>query len=461
MAEIIIMPKLGFNMSEGKLVKWNKKEGEYIEKGEDFFEIETDKTTMSIEATTSGTILRILVQDGSTVPVTTPIAIVGEAGEDINKIVQDLKVDNSKEPKEDTVQKISVPSERTGTVGAVKDESRNIKVTPRGQKYLRDNNIDTEILNVIKGTGFENGISEKDIKCYLKNNRISATPLARKLAQMKGIRLEEVEGTGYKGKVLKSDVVSSVEKEATIKDDYRVDRALSHDNEILREIPYQGVRRVIGERLSSSMQTSPHVYFTISVDTTNLEKIRKEINSSQPEKVSFTDLIVVAVRNALQKYPMINASLVEDSIIQHSSINVGIAVAADTGLIVPVIKNVQDKKILDVAKESKELIQKAKDNKLLPDEYSGGTFTISNLGMFNIDTFTAIINPPESAILAVSSTRKKPVVVTENGEDRLVIKPIMKITLSVDHRIIDGLLATQFINEVKDNLENPISMLIK
>lgn len=458
MAEIIIMPKLGFNMSEGKLVKWNKKEGEYIEKGEELFEIETDKTTMPIEATASGTVLKILVENGS-VPVTMPIAIIGEEGENIEKILQDLGEDGSKKSIEKASKEVSVPAERIDTVENNEHISENTKVTPRAKKYLIENNIDFEILNNIRGTGFDQGITEKNIKYYLKNNKISATPLAKRLAQKEGINLEKIEGSGYKGKIIKSDVENNIMKEQFIKADIGAGEIIS-SKEILNEIPFKGARKVIGERLSSSMYTSPHVYFTVLVDVSDLNNLRKEINKSQSTKVSVTDLFVMAVGKALQKYPMINASLAGDMIIQYKSINIGVAVAADTGLIVPVVKNVQDKKLLEIAEESKILIKKAKENKLLPDEYSEGTFTISNLGMFNVDEFTAIINPPESAILAVSSVRKIPVVIEEDGEDKIAIKAMMKVTLSVDHRIIDGLLATQFINEIQDILENPISILI-
>jgi pyruvate dehydrogenase E2 component (dihydrolipoamide acetyltransferase) len=221
------------------------------------------------------------------------------------------------------------------------------------------------------------------------------------------------------------------------------------------------VRRIIGERLSGSKFTAPHVYFTDSVDTTNLTAFRGQINAGGEAKIAVSDLLVMAVSKALQRHPDMNVSLEGDTIFRYASMNVGIAVAGDSGLIVPVVKNTQEKSLSAIALETRDLVIRAKAGRLTPDEFSGGTFTISNLGMFGIEGFTAIINPPESAILAISSARKTPVVVTgANGEDSIAIRPIMKITLTVDHRVIDGLLAAQFMGYLKSLLENPIRMLI-
>ncbi len=230
---------------------------------------------------------------------------------------------------------------------------------------------------------------------------------------------------------------------------------------VLNTAPYKGVRKIIGERLAQSKFTAPHLYFTDSIDTSKFTAFRKQINESGDIKVAVSDLLVMAASKALKKFPGINVSLEDDQIVTYASTNIGMAVAGDNGLIVPVVKNVQTKSLTDVAKESRDLVERAKVGKLAPDEFSGGTFTISNLGMFGIENFTAIINPPESAILAVSSVRKKAIVVTdEDGEDSIVIRPMMNIQLTVDHRLIDGLLAAQFIAYFKGLLENPMRILM-
>ena len=221
------------------------------------------------------------------------------------------------------------------------------------------------------------------------------------------------------------------------------------------------MRRIIGEKLAQSKFTAPHLYFTDAVDTTELAAFRKRLNETSEVKIAVSDLLTMAACKALKKFPGINVTLKDDQVVTYKSINVGTAVAGDNGLVVPVIKNVQNKTLTDVARESKDLVARAMEGRLAPEEYSEGTFSISNLGMFGIGNFTAIINAPESAILSVSSVRKTPVVVTgENGEDAIAIRPMMNIQLSVDHRVIDGLLASQFVEYMKQLLEHPIQILM-
>ena len=226
-------------------------------------------------------------------------------------------------------------------------------------------------------------------------------------------------------------------------------------------VPYAGVRKIIGDRLSESKFTAPHLYFTDSIDMTEFTAFRKMINDKSEQKVSASDLLIKAASKALQKYPKINASLVGNEIIYYKSTNVGMAVAGDNGLIVPVVKNVQDKTLAEIAVETRDLVERAKVGRLKQEEYTGGTLSISNLGMFGIDNFTAIINPPEAAILSISSIKKKPVVITDkNGNDEIAIRPMMNVQLSVDHRIIDGLLAAQYVACFKELLENPVLILL-
>lgn len=438
MSEVVIMPKLGFNMDEGKLVKWHKSEGDSVSSGEVLFEIHTDKTTMEVEAVTDGIVLRLLVEEGEEMPVFTPIAIIGESGENPDEILRKYNEENGIETDEESGEEEIV--EETENIEEVVIDT-DLKLTPRARRYVKENSLDINSIKNIEGTGFRGGITEKDIK---------VSPIAKKLAHKLGLDISTVEGTGVGGKIVKDDVQR---KSNILQED--------HTKRVKDTIPYSGVRKIIGDRLSESKFTAPHLYFSNDVDTTNLTKFRKELNENSDLKISSTDLLAYALGKALKKYPEINASLVGDVIEQYESINIGIAVAGNNGLVVPVVKNIQEKTIQDVAKETKDLISRARVGKLLSEEYNGGTFTISNLGMFGIDSFTAIINPPELAILAVSSINKKPVVKTnEDGEDVILIRPMMNIQLSVDHRIIDGLLAAEFLGYVREILENPIKILM-
>ena len=445
MAEVIIMPKLGYNMDEGQLVKWHVAEGSAVKKGDVLFEINTDKTTMPVEATMDGILLAVLLAEGQTVPVFTPIAVIGQAGESAQAA---LAAFNGASPAPSTkaaparnAQKAAVGQEASAPAPAV--DIGSLKLSPKARKLIQDEGIDVSSVSAVKGTGFQGGITARDIK---------ASPLARKLAERAGIDLAAVSGTGRSGKVMKADVLQAGTAPASFQ---------HPDKRVASTVPYDGIRKIIGERLSSSKFTAPHLYFTDSVDTTNLSAFRAQANAGGETKITVSDLLIMAVSKALQRYPDVNVSLVGDTIFRYASVNVGMAVAGENGLIVPVVKNLQEKNLSAIARETRDLVERAKAGRLMPDEFSGGTFTISNLGMFGIENFTAIINPPESAILAVSSVRKTPVVVAgPDGEDIIAIRPMMKIQLSVDHRVIDGLLAAQFLGYLKALLENPIRMLI-
>lgn len=451
MAEVIIMPKLGFNMDEGDLVSWHKKVGDTVAKGEVFFEINTDKTTMPVEATADGTVLKICVEEGETVEVFTPIAVVGAPGEDPEAAlaagVATANVDGtvSAEPS-GTDQALAAEAGTAGENSAPVPERavdlKELKLTPKAKKLIAEEGLDAASIAQIKGTGYQGGITAKDIK---------ASPLARKAAAKAGVDLGAVEGTGVNGKIMKADV----EKAAAA-----APAQGTEEKKILSSKPYKGVRKIIGDKLAESKFTAPHLYFTDAVDTTNMTAFRKQMNEVSDRKITVSDLLVYAASKALQKFPGINSSLVDGNIVTYKSTNIGVAVAGDNGLIVPVIKNVQEKTLTAVSEENRDLVDRAKEGHLKPEEYSGGTFSISNLGMFGIGNFTAIINPPESAILSVSSVRKTPVVIEEDGEDKIAIRPMMNIQLSVDHRLIDGLLASQFVEYMKELLENPLKILL-
>lgn len=474
MAEIIIMPKLGFNMNEGKLVQWYKSEGEEITKGEPLFSVETDKTNMDIEATSDGVVKKLLIEEGDQIPVTLPIAVIGSADEDVSAAVADAKAQlaaggadvSDVDEAAAVAEQAEAPAETKTPAAAPKTADGLIKITPRARRVAAENDLAIEDL-AIEGTGWQGGICEKDILEYLASNKVKATPVAAAMAKAEGIDLADIKGSGVNGKIMKEDVekvIAAAKKAVAAAEDQAPAGAgeITPDGkEIGEKVPYAGVRKVIGDRLAESKFTAPHLYFTQKVNMEDVLALRKKVNEVQDKKTSVTDFIAKAVIMTLKKYPEMNSSLVGETIERYKSINLGIAVASPTGLIVPNIKNSQDMSVVEISKASTPLFDKARAGKLAVDEYAGGTFTISNLGMFGIENFTAIINPPEVGILSISSTKDEPFVVTkEDGTKEIQIKPMMNIQLTVDHRIIDGLLAAQFVTNVKNLLENPISLMV-
>lgn len=439
MAKVIVMPKLGYTQDEGTIVQWHKKVGEMVSNGEPFFDVHTDKSIITVEASCDGTLLKIALEPDTTVPVLTPVAVVGAPGEDadaalaahVTAVAADAAVEA--DFSDDTPAEVPDAPQSTGEM---------LKLTPRAKTYMAQHEIDPVSVQVISGTGFDGGTTERDIK---------ASPLARKIAAATGTDLHQVSGTGTNGRIMKTDVLNAVTSAP----------AGSDELQIASVTPYKGVRKIIGDKLSQSKFTAPHLYFTDAVDTTALTEFRRQLNENSDVRIAVSDLLTLAACKALQKFPGINVSLQDGQIVTYRSINIGNAVAGDNGLVVPVIKNVQEKTLSQIAAESRDLVARGKEGRLQPAEYSNGTFSISNLGMFGIGNFTAIINAPEAAILSVSSVRKTPVVITdENGEDAIAIRPMMNIQLSVDHRLIDGLLASQFVEYMKDLLEHPIRILM-
>ncbi len=467
MAEIIIMPKLGFNMDEGKLVEWYKNEGDAVKKGEPLFSVETDKTNMDIEATGDGVVKALLINAGDKIPVTLPIAVVAGADEDASALIAQAKAelaDGGVAVEAGEAPAAAAPAKeepKKAAAPAAADGKR--KITPRARRVAAENDLDLATADIV-GTGWEGGICEKDVLEYLASNKVKISPVAKAMADAEGVDISAIKGTGANGKIMKSDIEAALAaKPAAVAAGAAVQEAqFSADGkEILEEIPYAGVRKVIGDRLAQSKFTAPHLYFTQKVDLTELLKLRKQVNDAQDKKTSVTDYIARATVIALQKYPEMNASLIGDKIVKYKSVNLGIAVASPTGLIVPNVKNAQNLSVVELSKASTPLFDKARAGKLAYDEYNGGTFTISNLGMFGIENFTAIINPPEVGILAISSTKDEPaVIVNAAGEKEIAIRPMMNIQLTVDHRLIDGLLAAQFVTEIKKLLESPISLMV-
>jgi len=408
MAKYVIMPKLGFNMKTGIVTKWRKKEGDPVKEQEVILEMETDKTVMEVEAQTSGILKKILVPEGEEVPVTLPIGIIGEKEEDIAQMIEEAYQKLGKKVAAE-VPKEEKPVTPVVEEPDIKPEQEDFKkISPRARKRAKELGIQIE---QVKASSPYSAISEKDVLAYHKNEQEN---------------------------VLKKDSLGK-----------------GSDN----RIPYTGMRKIIGDRLSESKFTAPHIYFTVSVDMSKVIAILNKFNQSDEKRISINDFLVFTVAKVLTEQPNINCSLIGEEIVYHKDINIGVAVVLEEGLIVPVIKNANKKGLSILSRETKELIKLARERKLLSEDYQGGTFTISNLGMYGIENFTAIINPPEAAILAIGAAKRVLVAIEEEGVEKIEIRSLMKVTLSVDHRLIDGATAATFLKQVKAYLEFPERLL--
>lgn len=425
MAEIVTMPKLGFDMAEGTLVRWVIGEGEAVQKGAVLAEIETDKATVEVEASVSGTLLRHLVEQGAVVPVNTPIAIIGQPGEEGSLPAAPGELQSAQ------------PAERIEEVSAL---SSGVKTSE----------MEDEAGNLPTG--------------------VRATPLARRLAKETGIDLRNLRGSGPLGRIRKEDVESVLAEQAQRRGEAPLPDASPMVLEPVsapqgssgeaRRVPLTKLRAIIGKRMTQSTQTTPHFFVTHEVDVAALLNLRQEVNQLLPEgeKISVNDFVVRAAALTLCSFPNLNASIDEEKgeIIQHGVVNIGVAVALESGLITVVCRNADQKSVRQIAQELRGLVSRAREGKVRPEDIEGSTFSISNLGMFDVAQFSAIINPPEAAILAVGSARQLPVV----KENSLQIGWRMNLTISVDHRISDGAEAAQFLQKVAHALENPLQLLI-
>jgi len=430
MAIKIEMPKLSDTMEEGVIAKWNVKEGDTVEAGDIIAEVETDKATMEVEAFDPGTILKILVEEGEAVPLGGLMAVVGEEGEDISEII-----------------------ESAGSGAKKKEEVKEEKKSGKSKEKQSDESDDDEedfdpILGDLNGKE-KSGKDQKKESAGSSDGRIKASPLARKMAEDKGIDLSNVDGSGPEGRIIKKDIEEYKPKEKPA-------ATVSFDSEESEDVKVSQMRKTIARRLSESKFTNPHFYETIDVDMEQAMQARAKLNEVSDVKISFNDIVVKACAAALRKHPAINSSWLDDVIRKHGDVNVAVAVAVDEGLMTPVIKHTDKKNLQQISTETRELAELARDRKLQPEQMEGSTFTISNLGMFGIEEFTAIINPPNACILAVGAIRDVPVV--KNGE--VVPGKRMKVTLSSDHRVVDGAKAAQFLNTLRGMLENPLSMLL-
>lgn len=414
MAEPLRMLALSPTMETGTIARWLKKEGDSISSGDVICEVETDKATMEYEATFDATLLKILLPEGGQAKVGDVIGVIGQPGENIDELLKEIKVSSgaqreakAEEPKGQSPEPtpVSVPSQPVPAEAAP---------VPAGE-------------------------------------RVKASPVARKLAAEHGLDLRLVKGSGPGGRIIKQDV----EKALAAGIPATVASAVLPQQDV--EIPVSEKRKVIARRLAESKYSAPHYYLTLSVEMDELIAARKRIIDSLGRKISMNAFLIKFVAEALRKHPEINSTWMGDKIVRHASIDIGLAVAQPDGLITPVVRNCASKGILDIEQELQVLIEKALANKLQPQEYTGATFTISNLGSFGIEEFTAIINPPGSAILAIGQVMKTPVV-KEN--DQIVIRQLMKMTMSCDHRIIDGAVGARFLKNLKDMMEDPVRTLL-
>ena len=425
MAEIVYMPKLSDTMTEGVVAAWNKEVGEEVKEGEILAEIETDKATMEFESFYDGVLLHIGVETGSAAPVNSVLAVIGAKDEDIAEILKNATAGES-------------ATEATTPVEEKKDIAPAIV-----------ENTAPSPAPVPAATS-----APSPVKTASSNEKIFASPLAKKLASEKGIDLNTLQGSGDNGRIIKRDIDHYIP--FTPAAPVAQFSSAPSGTESYQDETVSQMRKTIARRLADSKFTAPHFYLTLDIDMDNAIAARKAMNAMEGVKVSFNDMVVKSVAHSLKKNPNVNSAWMGDFIRRNDHVHIGVAVAVEDGLLVPVVKFADTKGLMQISAEVKDFAQKAKDKKLQPSDWEGNTFTISNLGMFGIESFTAIVNPPDSCILAIGGIKQVPVV----KDGAIVPGNVMKVTLSCDHRVVDGATGAAFLKDFKQFLENPVSMLL-
>lgn len=424
-------------MTEGTILKWLIGEGGECREGQPLFEMETDKLTITIDSPASGTLLKIVRAEGETVPITETIAIVGEKGEDISALSDDAGK-NEAPPQPAGGENVAEKAEKQERA-VPREPGARVFITPRAKTLALEKNID---YSTLPGSGPEGLITEKDVlACAAESPK--ATPLAKKIARDEGLALSGIQGSGERGKIVSGDVKAALK-----------DRAAPSVQRKGRIVPFTGMRKVIASRMRESLGTNAQATHNVKVDMSEAVRMRENLKEAG-KKVSFNDIVSYAVTKALLLHPEVNAELTDAGILEKDYVNLGIAVALDKGLVVPVVKDADLMTLSELSEAAKALAGKAKEGRLAPDDCTGGSFTVSNLGMLGLSEFVAIINPPESGILAVGKIEKQAVVV----HDKIEIRPVMSLTLSYDHRVVDGAPAARFLVDVKAFLENPYLLL--
>ena len=419
MAEALRLPRMSDTMEEGVIAEMSIKVGDVIETGDVVAEVETDKATMEMESFQEGTVLYVSAKKGDSVPVNSIIAILGKKGEDYQSILdaeQNASTPNTAEEKSEVIQEETSSADTTKEVETVSTTTGRIKASPLAKKIASDNGLD---LSNVKGSGEEGRIVKKDVENALKNPTPTTTQASSATPQV--------------------SLPTIVAEES------------------FSEVKVSQMRKIIAKRLGESKFGAPHFYLTIEVNMNKAMEARKAMNEVSQSKISFNDLIIKASAVALRKHPAVNSSWLGDKIRYNNHIHIGMAIAVDEGLVVPVIKFADNKSLTHIAVESKDFVIKAKTKKLMPDEMQGNTFSISNLGMMGISEFTAIINPPDAAILAVGGMKTE---LAFDENKNLIENTVMKMTLSCDHRVVDGAVGSLFLKTLRENLENPVMMLV-
>ena len=465
----VVLAKLSPTMEEGTIVKWTKKEGDAVKQGDVLAEIETDKANMEMEALGSGVLRKILVPAGGKAPIGALIGVIADPNEDIEPLIakEAAKAGGAPKPAAAPAPAPAAPAPEPAKAAA----EATAKAAPADQPASAASAAKTPPAPTAPAPGPAPAPAPAPVAASAsagtggEGGRVKASPLARSMAAHQNIDLSSVAGSGPGGRIIKRDIESwSGPRPGAARASGTPARASSAPRPAPpgpsvtpgQELPLSNMRKTIAKRLSESKFGAPHYYVTIEIDMDAAVDLREQIQRLEEGKVSFNDLVVKACAKALARFPLVNASWGGDKIATHADVNIGIAVAIPDGLITPVVRNADRKSILDIAQEVRDLATRARDRKLKPEEFSGSTFTISNLGMYDVDSFTAIINPPDSAILAVGAVRKVPVV------DGDTIRPghRMKVTMSSDHRVIDGALAAQFLAEVRRLLEAPVALVM-
>jgi pyruvate dehydrogenase E2 component (dihydrolipoamide acetyltransferase) len=432
----VTMPKWGLTMKRGKLTKWFKKEGDLIKKGEELFEVETDKITNKVEAPSGGILFQIVVPEGTTVGVGTILAVIAAPGEEPERI-EGIQVGEVVEER--------APAAGGSAPGKAEEpvEKKFVLASPAARRLAKELDID---LSLVPGTGPGGRITEADVTTYHEEGPPppKMTPLAQEMARQAGLDVSTITGTGEGGKITKEDVQRALET-----------KGREEEAEPVRVIPFAGMRKAVADNMYASLQNTAQLTAFTEVDVTEMvrfrDAVREEYKRDETVRVSFNDIIILATSRVLKRFPIMNSTLVGDEILLHDSVNMGIAVALDEGLIVPVMHGAHKKGLLQIAKEARELARKAREGALTVDEVTGGTFTITNVSMFEVDGFTPILKPPETGILGVGRVREKPAV----HEGKIAIRSMMFLSLTFDHRVVDGAPANDFLQTVARYLQNP------
>jgi pyruvate dehydrogenase E2 component (dihydrolipoyllysine-residue acetyltransferase) len=445
MATKVIMPKLSPTMEEGQIARWLKKEGDKVTMGEPLAEIDTDKATMEMQALTEGVLRKIIIGDGQSAPLGQPIAIIGTADEDISSLLseappapakQEAPAPQQPEPAPAAAEQPAQPQARAAAAGTASNANNGSQTAPAPAASAPS------------------------------SGRLIVSPLAARMAAESGLDLRSVQGSGPGGRIIKKDIEAALSQPKAAPSAQRYPRAVEPARfqpaevaaaSAYRDEPATQIRQTIAKRLVTSLGPVPHFFLTTDIEMDRAAEMRRGINALDPDlKISINDIIIKVTAAALIQHPEVNASFQEKFIRYYEHADIGVAVAIEDGLITPVVRAADQKSLSQIAVEVRELAERARSKKLKPEEYTGATFSISNLGMFGIDEFTAVINPPEGAILAIGAMTAKPVV----RDNEIVIRQIMRVTMSCDHRVVDGATGAKFLQTFKKILENPLYLVV-